>query len=174
MAAGSTYTPIATTTLPSTQSSYTFTSIPSTYTDLVLEMNIQGVSSSGSGANTVYLEINADTSTNYSRTALIGDSGGAQSNRNSNQSKITIGNGYESSTLASIYGTFLVNIQNYSNATTYKTLLGEYASNGDRVGRVVALWRKTPEAINSIKVTCDSANGLAQGCTLTLYGIAAA
>ena len=175
MAAGSTYTPIATTTLGSAAASYTFSSISGSYTDLVLQMNIQGVAGSGSGANTVYLEFNGDTATNYSRTALLADSGGAQSIRNSSQTKMTVGNGYESATLSSIYGTFILNIQNYANTTTYKTVMGRYSSNADRVGSIVGLWRKTPEAITSIKVTCDSSTGnLASGCTLTLYGIAAA
>ena len=170
-----TYSPIATTTLGSTVPSYTFSSIPGTYTDLILQMNIQGVSSSGSGANTVFLEFNGDTGSNYSRTALLADSGGAQSNRNSSQTKITIGNGYETNVLGSIYATFVVNLQNYANTTTYKTVLGRYSSNADRVGAVVGLWRGASNAaITSIKITCDSANGLAQGCVLTLYGIAAA
>lgn len=174
MAAGSTYTPIATTTLGSTTTSITFNSF-SGYTDLILEMNIQGVTVSGSGANTVYLEFNADTGTNYSRTALLADSGGAQSNRNSNQSKITIGNGYESNVLGNTYGTFIVHLQSYANTNIAKPVLGRYSSNADRVGEVAALWRGASNAaITSIKITCDSALGLAQGCTATLYGILAA
>ena len=174
MAAGATYTPIATTTLGSTTTSITFSSFTG-YTDLILEMNIQGVTVSGSGANTVYLEFNGDTGSNYSRTALLADSGGAQSNRNSSQSKIAIGNGYETNVLGNIYGTFLVNLQNYANTTTAKTVIGRYSSNADRVGAAVGLWRGASNAaITSIKITCDSALGLAQGCTATLYGILAA
>ena len=173
MAAGNTYTPLATYTAPSTQASYTFSSISGSYTDLVLEMNIQGVTSSGSGANTVYLEFNGDTGTNYSRTILLGDSGGASSGRNTSQAKMSLGNAYETTPLGSIYGTLIVNVQNYSNATTYKTVVNRYSSNGDRVGANVGLWRSTA-AITSIKVTVDSANGIAQNSTLSLYGILAA
>ncbi len=173
MAAGSTYTPIATTTLGSSQSSVTFSSF-SGYTDLVLQMSIQGVAGSGSGANTVFLEFNADTGSNYSRTALLADSGGAQSNRNSNQTKITAGNGFESATLSNTYATLIMNIQNYANTTTFKTLVGRWSSNADRVGAVVGLYRST-SAITSIKITCDSSTGnFATGSTFTLYGIAAA
>jgi hypothetical protein len=169
-----TYEPIATTTLGSSQSSVTFSSF-SGYTDLVLQMNTQGVAGSGSGANTVFLEFNADTASNYSRTSLLADSGGAQSIRNSSQTKMTVGNGYESATLSSIYATFILNIQNYANTTTFKTVVGRYSSNGDRVGAIVGLWRKTPEAITSIKITCDSSTGnFATGSTFTLYGIKAA
>lgn len=169
----STYTPIATSTLGSSQSSVSFSSF-SGYTDLVLEMNVQGVAGSGSGANTVYLEFNADTGSNYSRTALGADSGGAFSLRNSSQTKMTVGNGYESATLSSIYGTFVLNIENYANTTTNKTVIGRYSSNADRVGAIVGLWRST-SAITSIKITCDSSTGnLASGSSFTLYGIKAA
>ncbi len=175
MPAGSTYTPIATTTLGSAQSSVTFSSLGS-YTDIVLEMNTQGVAGSGSGANTVYLEFNGDTGSNYSRTALLADSGGAQSIRNSSQTKMTVGNGYESATLSNIYATFVLNIQNYGNSTTYKTVMGRYSSNADRVGAIAGLWRGASNAaITSIKITCDSSTGnFATGSTFTLYGIQAA
>ena len=70
MAAGSTYTPIATTTLGSAATSYTFTSIPSTYTDLVLVGNL----SSSSNTN-ISIRIYSDSGTNYSNTYLTGVNG---------------------------------------------------------------------------------------------------
>jgi len=55
----STYTPIATQTLSSAVTSVTFSSIPQTYTDLILVMNVTNSSA------TVYkaLQFNTDTST---------------------------------------------------------------------------------------------------------------
>jgi len=83
MAAGSTYTPIATTTLGSSATSYTFTSIPSTYTDLVIVAQIKG-------DTTTYLNLrfNGDTGSNYSRTTLSGNGSTASSERRSNQTWI--------------------------------------------------------------------------------------
>ena len=115
MAAGSTYTPIATTTLGSAATSYTFTSIPSTYTDLVLVGNL----SSSSNTN-ISIRINSDSGTNYSNTYLTGVNGtGASSARgvNSTAGAAT----WTGASMNSSVSTLLVNFMNYSNTTTYKT-----------------------------------------------------
>ena len=74
MAAGNTYTPIATTTLGSAASSYTFSSIPGTYTDLVLV--VSGKYSTGTtGTTTVQIQVgntSLDTGANYSIVYLNG------------------------------------------------------------------------------------------------------
>ena len=68
MAAGNTYEAIATTTLGSTASSVTFSSIPATYTDLVL------VSAPiGNGDAQVNMTFNNDTSAFYSDTLIAGN-----------------------------------------------------------------------------------------------------
>jgi hypothetical protein len=77
MAAGATYFPIATTTLGSSSASVTLSSIPSTYTDLLLVCNLT--------ANTAPLNMgirfNSDTSSLYSGTALGGNGSTAASTR---------------------------------------------------------------------------------------------
>ena len=169
-----TYVALDKVTVGSATPSVTFSSISGSYTDLFVAMNIQGVAGSGSGANTVFVTFNGDTTSGlYSRTILLADSGGAQSSRTTGQNKINLGNAYESSTTASIYGTHLLNVQNYSNTTTFKTVLNRYASNADRVGAVVGLWRNT-NAITSLTITVDSSTGnIAAGSTFSLYGIQA-
>ena len=59
MAAGNTYTPIATTTLSSSQNDITFSSIPSTYTDLVIVFN--GKSTNAGTSSAANLSISAGT-----------------------------------------------------------------------------------------------------------------
>lgn len=167
MAAGSTYTPIATTTLAnSTTASYTFSSIPSTYTDLVLIIAGAGAAS---GGNTL-LQFNSDTATNYSTTILYGDGSAAGSARASNASSMNIGD-----LDASTQSNTLISIMNYANTTTYKTSLGR--SNRLNAGAAVAakcgLWRST-SAINSVKVFLSTGDNFLTGTTLTLYGITAA
>ena len=66
MAAGSTYTPIATTTLSSAQSSVTFSSLGS-YTDIILVYAGTGTSTDTQG---IRFQVNGDTGTNYSNTTL--------------------------------------------------------------------------------------------------------
>ena len=71
MAAGATYTPIATQTTSGSTGAVTFSSIPQTYTDLVVVIN-----TSLSGLCNSLLQFNGDTGSNYSGT-VIGGSGSA-------------------------------------------------------------------------------------------------
>ena len=61
MAAGATYTQIATTTLGSSQSTITFSSISGAYTDLVLV-----VTAKVSSATDLWVRANSDSGSNYS------------------------------------------------------------------------------------------------------------
>ena len=165
MAAGSTYTPIATTTLGSSATSYTFSSIPGTYTDLVLVASIVTNATYGG----LGIQVNGDTGTNYSTTFINGTGSSATSNRYSNATQAYV---YDS-TVQNQVSPAIYNFQNYGNTTTYKTFVGRWNSTGssDRVNGSVSLWRSTA-AITSINLF---ANGTWQsGTTLTLYGIAAA
>jgi hypothetical protein len=161
MAAGSTYTPIATTTLGSAQSSVTFSSLGS-YTDLLLVFTYES-----SADSNLQMRFNGDTGSNYSFTAMYGDGSSAASNRGSSTTGIPVG--YDNT---SISGTISrVNIQNYTNSTTYKTAILRSDNSGYVVARV-GLWRNTA-AITSITLVNDSGN-INSGSTFTLYGIAAA
>jgi hypothetical protein len=165
MAAGSTYTPIATYNL-STTSSYTFTSIPSTYTDLVLVLGSLTFSSGGNPQ----IQFNGDTATNYSNTDMYGNGTSAGSTRNSSNTYINVGFSATNGS-ATEPATVVLQIMNYSNATTYKTLLGRGNRAGGETQANAGLWRGTPAAINSITVKVG-AGGMTG--TATLYGIAAA
>jgi hypothetical protein len=170
MPAGSTYTPIATNTLGSAQASVTFNSF-SGYTDLVLIM--QGKSSNSTDDPQLYF--NSDTGSNYSLTALSGNGSTASSFRYSN-----VSNGFYCGLpgwTSSGFTTHIVNIMNYANNTTYKSILSRNGANDNASGynatnAVVGLWRST-SAITSLTVDGGSGN-IASGSTFTLYGIAAA
>ena len=165
MAAGSTYTPIATTTLGSAQASFGFTSIPSTYTDLVLVIQVAETTN-----GFYYIRYNNDSSTIYSRTYLSGNGTSAASGRTTASAGISAaGNpAFPSATISTF------NIMNYANTTTYKTALQRQNNAGGGVEADVWLWRST-SAISSIYV--HSAYGsatLETGTNATLYGITAA
>lgn len=162
MPAGSTYTTIATTTISGTStSSYTFSSISSAYTDLILV--ISGTAAAAAGT---FVQFNGDTASNYSYTYVYGDGTSATSARASSQTAGNLGNLYTTQT--TIVGSFM----NYSNATTYKTHIGRHNNAANMTLAVVNLWRSTA-AINSIKVFPNGQN-FGDGTTLTLYGTAAA
>jgi hypothetical protein len=160
MPAGSTYTPIATTTLGSSSSTVTFSSIPSTYTDLVIVFD--GANTSGLNK---FIQFNNDTSALYSSTALSGDGSSASSGRFSVAYIDVLSAGTNRSNI-------LLQVQNYSNTTTFKTYLSRPNTAAVGTEAIVGLYRST-SAINRIdfKVT---ANAYAAGSTFTLYGIAAA
>jgi hypothetical protein len=165
----STYEKIATTTLSSAVASYTFSSISGTYTDLVLVANVQLTSS---GQSLLY-QFNSDTATNYSLTILKGNGTSATSDRRSTIN-YQIGAGWDAGLpTSSSFATAIINIQNYSNTSTYKTSLarGSNAAGGD-VTAAVNMWRNTA-AITSLTLYTGSGN-LATGSTFTLYGIKSA
>jgi len=169
MAAGSTYTPIATTTLGSAAASYTFTGISQSYTDLVLVVN--GATAAGSNLNLRVGNGSIDSGSNYSYTLINGNGSSATSTRYSNQAQIQPSNedAYWDSTFS---GLMVINFQNYSNTTTYKTILSRANKASLGVAATVGLWRST-SAINQIFFGGSSQN-LSAGTTLTLYGIQAA
>lgn len=160
-----TYTPIATTTLGSAAASYTFSSIPSTYTDLVLIIGGSNVSGD-QGIVTQVGNGSIDTGSNYSTTYLLGNGSSASSGRAANDTSIIAGR------MDANPSTSIIHYMNYSNTTTYKTVLGR-GNDGSYVIQHVGLWRNTA-AINTIKVYNLSSVNFAAGTVITLYGIAAA
>ena len=161
-----TYEPIATQTLGSAASSVTFSSISGAYTDLILVMNVGG-SVSGNAMNITF---NSDTSANYSDTGLWGTGSSAASGRHSNATNAALSIGVGVSTSASDTQT-IVQIQNYSNSTTYKTYLartGNTAGSYPGTEAIVGLWRST-SAITTVSVACGA--NWVTGSTFTLYGV---
>jgi hypothetical protein len=171
MAAGNTYEAIATQTLGSAAASVTFSSIPGTYTDLVLICQPASTTSS----DNVGLRFNGDTGNNYSSTCLSGDGSSASSSRTTNFSYINVANII--GTTGTLGGmTTISHIMNYSNSTTNKTVINRTSQNGatfNGVEAIVGLWRNTA-AITSIVVRQTGSPNFITGSTFTLYGITAA
>ena len=166
MAAGNTYTPIATTTLASAVASYTFSSIAATYTDLVL------IVQSAATLGDLKLQFNSDTATNYSATYLGGDGTTAGSTRLATQANIQV-DAYAAVTTTLGASIHILNIFNYANTTTYKTMISRGSTAAYGVDAVVGIWRATPAAINAIKLFPSTGN-FSIGSTFSLYGITAA
>ena len=161
--ATNTYVALATQTLGTAASSVTFSSISASYTDLFLI--VEGTSSGG-----LAVRVNGDTGANYSRTILYGDGSSALSTRGSSenyayQTPVSPGTGNR---FISLY-----NFNNYSNATTNKTILYRLSTSASGVSAGINLWRSTA-AITSIQVLSDVGGGgvLSVGSTFSLYGIA--
>ncbi len=164
--ATNTYVALATQTLGTAASSVTFSSISQSYTDLFLVFD--GLASAGA-ANGFQVKVNGGGSV-QTYTRLQGNGTSASSSRVSggtgDAAVGVIGNTNRS--------TVIVNIMNYSNTTTYKTMLSRYNSNDSSDGRVGAYVNLTPStsAVTSILIDLASLNNFAVGSTFSLYGIA--
>ena len=157
-----TYEPIATTTLSSTASDVSFTSISGSYTDLVLIATIKATSTFN-----VRMQFNSDTGSNYSFTYVLGDGSGTESGRSSNAVSLDTGG-----VNTDKFGVLTYSIQNYSNSTTYKTVVNRSSEASKFTAAYVGLWRST-SAITTIKLF-PTTSTFASGSTFTLYGIKAA
>jgi hypothetical protein len=164
-----TYEPISTQTLTSGSTSISFNSITSSYTDLVLVCNVFGTANYSG-----FIRFNGDTASNYSYTQLQGNGTSASSNRQSSQTSILILSkniGFDTSYLT----TGIINIQNYSNTTVYKSVLSRTGVVRASIGETAAYvgqWRNTA-AITSLTIISDGGT-YATGSVFTLYGIKAA
>jgi hypothetical protein len=132
------------------------------YTDLVLV--VEGIATANS-TSTLSLQFNGDTASNYSGTRLSGNGSTATSDRYSTAT--VMGGGLITS---SVRFNNIINIQNYSNTTTFKTVLFRSNVSDSLVRTSVNLWRSTA-AITQIDVLA-TATTFASGTTLSLYGIA--
>ena len=170
----STMTPIATTTLTGNQQSITFSSIPNTYTDLVISL----VSVTTGSNYLTAIQFNTDNAlpvsgTNYSATWIYGNGTSAASSRQSSAGHSILENQGNNSTNPN---QFIINIMSYANTNTYKTVLTRNANATAVTYATVGLWRNTA-AINQFTLIPDTTTGrnyFTTGTTITLYGIKAA
>lgn len=168
----STYTPIATYTASTAITSYTFSSIPQTYTDLVLI----GAPIGGRYDSVDYRVGNGsvDTGSNYSKTSVVGRTNNtAVSFRATNYSWIDtfVQSGLTTDQISPTIAHFI----NYSNTTTFKTVLIRDGAAANDVEMTAGLWRST-SAISAIQIAYSQNGGqtFKAGTTFTLYGIKAA
>ena len=164
-----TYEPIATTTLGSAQSSVTFSAISGSFTDLILVFVGAQTSTAQGDLN---FRFNSDTGTNYSRTILYGSGSAAGSTRSTNASNFRV-EVYSYPDTATGGTNQILHLMNYSNTTTYKSILARGNSAASGVDATVGLWRST-SAITAIECYMDSSATLKAGSMFTLYGIASA
>lgn len=164
----SAYEVISTQTLGTAVASVTFSSIPATYTDLVLIANSSTTTVGSSEINK--LTFNSDTASNYSTTTLGGDGSSAASFRGTSVAYIRAGRNSQNGD--SYFVPNKIQIMNYSNTTTHKTILAQGPEASNYIENDVGLWRST-SAITSVTLTAGT-NNYKVGSTFTLYGIKAA
>ena len=156
-----TYTPLQSIVLTSSASTVTFSNIPQTYQDLQLIVS----SPTSTGNDSFLLRINGDTGTTYSNTTLDADGSSATSRRRTGLTYIVLQE--KGGASDAILKTGLLN---YSNTTTYKTVIGTATQASGGLSAHAGLWRSTV-AISSITLFLASSLTYAAGTTFDLYGI---
>ena len=168
-----TYDNIATTTLGSASNTITFTSIPSTYTDLRLVL-VGASNRAASGTTAATLRFNNTAGSDYSNTTLAGDGASATSDRFTTSDQVVVNtllmpNANETGRLS----LSTVDIFSYAGST-FKTVLatGNADLNGSgSVVRSVGLWRNTSAITQLNLLFTNVAYSFIAGTTVTLYGI---
>ena len=166
-----TYVAIATTTVGSGGvSSISFSSIPQTYTDLVVKVSAQTTRVSGNNMDYFKIKFNA-SATGYTDRSLYGNGSSAQSEANNATSY-----GFDfvvNGTSGSQFSNFEMYIPNYTSSN-YKSWSADGVAEENAVAAIQAfnanLWSNT-SAITSISFESANAANFKQYSTATLYGI---
>lgn len=174
MPAGNTYVAIATSTASGSTSSVTFSSIPSTYTDLFIIAQYQCSVSGG-----LWLRYNSDTASNYSILNMIGSQNTNATYADASEPYIWADTYYQGTgTVTTDRAIVQAHVMNYANTTIFKTTLlrsDDVRTTGSTDGTVyfgAATWRST-SAVTQIDVL-SAAGNFVSGSTFSLYGIKAA
>jgi hypothetical protein len=166
-----TMTPIQTVTIGAGgQAAIEFTSIPQTYTDLVIKLSVRSSDTQDTGNVGMNMRINAAT-TGYSGLVMYGYGSTVGSYASNTQSIGTIITG--GAGVTSMFSNSQVHIPNYadSNAKSY-SVDGVATINSTTLSESYSIGKNqsSTSAISSLTFTCSSGN-FVQYSTATLYGI---
>ena len=156
-----TYDLIASNVVSSAVASVTFSSIPSTYRDLVLVMQ-PTVSTAGNG---LLMRVNSDSGTNYQNLIMRGNGSATQAFGYSNQSSIFVTFG----AVDNVGTITIANIFDYNQTDKHKSVIVRHNAIDYVVEQIGARWANTA-AINSVSIIGNSVN-ITAGSTFYLYGI---
>ena len=159
-----TYTPLATVTADGSTDSYDFTSIPSTYRDLILVFS-GGVTT---GIDDLMLRLNNDsTSSIYSYVVMEGN-GSSASSFTDTRNNLTLTAGTNIGTGQS---TIIVQIMDYSASDKHTTVLSRHNNTSAEVNAFAGRWANTA-VVNQVNVFAP-AYDFSSGTTISLYGVKA-
>jgi hypothetical protein len=151
----------------------TFSSIPSTYTDLCLKLSSRSTNTAGS-YDTVRILLNGNA-TNVSQRDLYGNGSASGSEALSSPENNTISYTSNAINTANTFGNLEIYIPNYASTSYAKSIsadgVAETNSTTSLVTLTAALWNST-SAINSVQVAPYSGSyTFVQYSTAYLYGV---
>jgi hypothetical protein len=167
-----TYELIEAKTLSSATASIQFTSIPQTYTDLLLKVSARANVSGG--YTNVMIGINGSTS----NITWLGLYGYNNTNKGSNTNSVSrvIGNANANSSTSSLFSNNELYIPNYTSTTAKSFTSDSVVASNDSTNGVLSLdaglWNPaTQAAITSLTLTNSAPGDFVSGSTFYLYGI---
>jgi hypothetical protein len=155
--------------LSSSQSSIEFTSIPQTFTDLVLVLSLRNTNANVDGEG--YLRFNSSTS-GWSARNLEGN-GSSASSFGGDPNLFYRLNLVGANATASTFTNSQIYIPNYAGATNKSFSVDNVTENNGtsaRAGIKAGLWSNT-SAITSIQISTEGSTNFVQYCSATLYGV---
>ena len=167
-----TYTLISSNVLSSGTASVTFSSIPQTYADLVLQISAR--SARGSTVDDVYMRINGNGAVSYSNTYMNGTGTAVQSSRNNISQYMAVVLSADGDTaLANTFGTSEIYIPSYTVAQKHPVSAFGAQENNTTAAFVSATagLARVPSAITQIDLTPGSGLNWLAGSSFYLYGI---
>ena len=161
---------ISTQVLASTASTVTFSSIANSYKHLQLRVVSR---TSASSVDTLQIRFNGDSGTNYAWHRLQGDgAAGMQSVAGATQNYANQGFVADSTSAASAFAPSIVDILDYANTTTNKTVRGVGGIQGSLqlVALKSSVWLSA-SAISSITIGSNGGGVFQVGSRFSLYGV---
>ena len=169
-----TYTLISSNTLASAAPSVTFSSIPATYTDLVLRYTARH--NNASSISQLAITFNGSSAANYSETVVYGNSVSAASGSQSGMSALDFNYVDANSATANTFSNHELYIPNYTvSANKPMSWVGVTENNAATANSAMivanaALWRDN-SAVTSITLLALSSRDFMVGSSFYLYGI---
>jgi len=146
-----------------------FTSIPSTYTDLLLKVSARDSTAASRGAFSI--RFNGSSAFNYSMKELRDVDGTASSTGVTGQSEIDGGRTVGTTATASTFGNVEIYVPNYAGSTAKSASIDNVLENNSTTyysNLTAGLWSLT-NAITQVTLTCTGS--FVQYSTAYLYGI---
>lgn len=167
-----TYTLINSNTLTSNQASVTFSSIPNTYTDLVLKASVR-TTASGAFSNLGLVLNGVTTGSKYSFRRMLGYGGGTSSNNFSGQDAGDISYGNGDTSTSNIFNSLEVYIPSYTTSQDkpFSSIVMQENNQSTAYIYVGGQLFSDTTAISSIQITEASGNSLKTNSSFYLYGI---
>jgi hypothetical protein len=167
-----TYVLISSTVLSTATSTVTFSSIPSTYTDLVVKISARG--SRAAVVDNIVVRYNADSSAIYSSTFMTGAGSTTGSFTSSGDTSFPYNTSNGNTTTANTFGSTEIYIPNYLSTISkpISTIsLSETDSATDNFLRALANLFRNTSAITSMTFTPEIGPNWLTGSSFYLYGI---